>query len=151
MLGRRQLQRWLQLLLMTPAGQTPDAGRSPLLQVAALRGRMMEMLIEHAHPKNRVLADQGFITGIMSMMPAALGMPMSEILEHILLEPEVMEALVSHSGDLGRTLALLERFDAEDDAGCDLLIAELACSGLDLGLLNSCLIESLRWINGGDG
>lgn len=150
MLGRRQLQRWLQLLLMTPGGKTPDASRSPLLQVAALRGRMIEMLIEHCHPKDRVLADQGFITGIMSMMPAALGMPMSEIFEQILLETEVMEALISHSGDLGRMLALLERFDAEDAPGCDRLLGELSCDGLDLNLLNACLMESLRWINGGD-
>ena len=150
MLGRRQLQRWLQLLLMTPGGRNPDASRSPLLQVAALRGRMMEMLIEHSHPKERVLADQGFITGIMSMMPVALGMPMNEIFEQISLETEVMEALNSHSGDLGRMLALLERFDAEDAPGCDRLLGELSCDGLDLTLLNVCLMESLRWINGGD-
>jgi EAL and modified HD-GYP domain-containing signal transduction protein len=150
MLGRRQLQRWFQLLLMTPSGKAPDTSRSPLLQVAALRGRMMEMLVEHCHPKNRVLADQGFITGIMSMMPAALGMPMSEIFEQISLETEVMEALISHSGDLGRLLALLECFDAEDGPGCDLLLNELSGYGLDRNSLNSFLIEALRWINGSD-
>ena len=150
MLGRRQLQRWLQLLLMTPSGKTPDVSRSPLLQVAALRGRMMEMLIEHRRPGDRVLADQAFITGIMSMMPAALGIPMNEILEQISLETEVKEALLTHTGDLGQTLALLECFDAEDVQGCDRLLGELSCPGFDRGTLNVCLMESLRWVNGGD-
>ena len=150
MLGRRQLQRWLQLLLMTPSGIAPDARRSPLLQVAALRGRMMEMLIEHGHPHDRKLADQAFITGIMSMMPAALGLPMNEIFEQISLEVEVTKALASHDGVLGKTLALLECFDAEDVAGCDALIAKYPSLGLNHSRLNACLMESLRWVNGSD-
>ncbi len=148
MLGRRQLQRWLQLLLMTPSGKSPDASRSPLLQVAALRGRMMEMLIEHSCPHDRKLADQAFITGIMSMMPAALGLPMNEIFAQIALEPEVMRALSSHEGALGKTLALLECFDAEDAEGCDALLGKFSGPGLDRSQLNRCLMESLRWVNG---
>ena len=148
MLGRRQLQRWLQLLLMTPAGQTPDTSRSPLLQVAALRGRMLEMLIELTHPRDRQLADQAFITGIMSMMPAALGLPMTEIFAQISLEPEIVEALSTHSGALGNVLALLECFDAQDDAGCDAALANFSTGKLTRDKLNHCLAESLRWVNG---
>ena len=148
LLGRRQLQRWLQLLLMTPTGKTPDASLSPLLQVAALRGRMMEMLAEYTHPRDRKLADQAFITGIMSMMPAALGLPMGEIFEQISLEPEVMQAFSSASEPLGKILALLECFDAEDAAGCDRLLAEFAHPGLDRRRLNTCLVDALRWVNG---
>lgn len=46
LLGRRQLQRWLSLLLLAPANGSADPGGSALLQVAALRGRMMELLVE---------------------------------------------------------------------------------------------------------
>ena len=150
MLGRRQLQRWLQLLLMTPSGKSPDTGRSPLLQVAALRGRMMELLLEHCAPQQRILADQGFITGLMSMMPTALGLPMNEIFEQIDLEPEVMRALTSHSGLLGQMLALLECFDAEDTAGCARQLASLPAPGLSSAMLNVCLMEALAWVNGGE-
>jgi EAL and modified HD-GYP domain-containing signal transduction protein len=148
LLGRRQLQRWLQLLLMTPTGKTPDASLSPLLQVAALRGRMMEMLAVYTHPRDRKLADQAFITGIMSMMPAALGLPMREIFEQISLEPEVMQAFSSASEPLGKILALLECFDAEDVAGCDRVLAEFSHPGLDRRRLNTLLVEALRWVNG---
>jgi c-di-GMP-related signal transduction protein len=150
LLGRRQLQRWLQLLLMAPAGKTPDTSRSPLLQVAALRGRMMEMLIEYSTPGSPKLADQAFITGIMSMMPAALGLPMNEIFEQIALDPEVTQALAAQAGPLGRTLALVDAFDAEDGQTCDALLARFANPGLTRGTLNSCLMESLRWVNGNE-
>lgn len=149
-LGRRQLQRWLQLLLMAPAGKNADLNRSPLLQVAALRGRMMELLIGHLQPRDVKQADQAFIVGIMSMMPAALALPMEEIFEQIVLEPEVVQALQSHEGVQGKILALLECFDGEDRDGCDALLAELACPSLTRNTLNACLAESLRWINASD-
>ncbi len=146
-LGRRQLQRWLQLLLMTPDGKVPDASRSPLLQVAALRGRMMELLVDRLAPGNRTLTDQAFMTGIMSMMPAALGLPMNEIFEQIALEEDIMQALEAHSGTLGVTLGLLECFDAQDIEGCDAWLKVIPGAELSLSVLNNCLTESLRWIN----
>ncbi len=144
LLGRRKLQRWLQLLLMTPEGPNSNLGRSVLLQVAALRGRMMEMLVDALAPRNNVLADQAFITGIMSMMPTALGLPLDEIIAQISLEPDITRALISHEGILGQTLALLEYFDAEDAENCDAVLSSL---GLDSAHLNICLVESLRWVN----
>ena len=150
LLGRRQLQRWLHLLLMAPSGKTPDASRSPLLQVAALRGRMMELLAEHEAAHDRKLADQGFITGTMSMMPAALGLPMEEILAQISLEPEVTQALTTRQGTLGKTLELLECYDNEDSDGCERALAELAGFDIDHRRINTCLADALRWINGNE-
>ena len=147
LLGRRQLQRWLHLLLLTPAGQSPDAGRTPLLQVAALRGRMMELLVGCVHPNDTALADRAFIIGLISMMPTALGLPMSSIFEQITLEQDIVTALQSHSGVLGKVLALIECYDAEDAVGCDRILTAFAGNGLGRHTLNSCLAESLRWIN----
>lgn len=149
-LGRRQLQRWLQLLLMAPSGKNADLSRSPLLQVAALRGRMMEQLIGLLLPHDPTRVDQAFIVGIMSMMPAALALPMADILEQIALEPEVVHALQSHGGVLGTLLALLECYDGEDRRGCDALLAELGSPNLTRRTLNICLTESLRWLNASD-
>jgi EAL and modified HD-GYP domain-containing signal transduction protein len=146
-LGRRQLKRWLYLLLMTPPGKTPDVERTPLLQIAALRARMLEMLLVRLRPSDAELAGQGFITGLMSMMPAALGLPMDEILELLALDQEITAALQSRRGLLGALLALIECYDAEDADGCDLILAGFAHGGLDRTQLNACLIDSLRWIN----
>ncbi|MDR0578897.1 MAG: HDOD domain-containing protein [Candidatus Accumulibacter sp.] len=149
-LGRRQLRRWLHLLLMTPVGKAPDANRTPLLQVAALRGRMLEILIGCLRPGDVELAGQAFITGLMSMMPAALGMPMDEIFEQIVLEQEIVAALQSYQGLLGRMLALIECYDSEKADECDRILSEFGDSGMDRSMLNACLMDSLRWINAGD-
>ena len=148
LMGRHKLLRWLQLLLMTPAGQAPDAQRQPLLQVAALRGRMMEILAERSHPRQRPLADQAFIAGLMSMMPAALGLPMPEIIAQIDLEAEIVAALDTRAGPLGHLLALIEAYDAEDAHACATLLAAHPAAQLTLGLLNASLADALRWVNG---
>jgi c-di-GMP-related signal transduction protein len=145
--GRRQLQRWLSLLLLAP-GSDADPARSPLLQVAALRGRMMELLIELGPPgEHRKLADLAFITGILSMMPVALGLPIAEILAQIAVERDVQLALSERRGVLGTLLALLECFDNDDAPGCDRLLAGLP-GGFDRHTLNTCLSVALRWLNG---
>ena len=129
-------------------GQAPDAQRQPLLQVAALRGRMMEILAERSHPRQRPLADQAFIAGLMSMMPAALGLPMPEIIAQIDLEAEIVAALDTRAGPLGHLLALIEAYDAEDAHACATLLAAHPAAQLTLGLLNASLADALRWVNG---
>jgi len=84
------------------------------------------------------------------MMPAALGLPMEEILAQISLEPEVTQALTTHQGTLGKTLELLECYDNEDSDGCERVLAELAGFGIDHKRINACLADALRWINGND-
>ena len=147
LLGRRQLQRWLSLLLLAPGDETADPTRLPLLQVAALRGRMMELLIEAQKPRDHKLADLAFITGILSMMPSALGLPIEEILEQIAVEREVDLALREHEGRLGSILALLECFDNDDAACCDRLLATIP-GHFDRQTLNTGLSAALHWLNG---
>jgi c-di-GMP-related signal transduction protein len=149
--GRRHLQRWLSLLLLAPGSASSDPTQSPLLQVAALRGRMMELLIAvDPSGENGRLADLAFMTGILSMMPAALGLPIDEILGQIAVEDEVRAALCHHAGVLGGILALLERFDNDDASGCDELLGQLP-GHLDRQTLNTCLSVALRWLNGNGG
>ncbi|MBI2306715.1 MAG: EAL domain-containing protein [Rhodocyclales bacterium] len=145
-LGRKQLLRWLQLLLMAAPGSGDAPERNPLLQLAALRGRLLEILADRCAPGNRALGDEAFLTGIMSLMPAALGLPMDEILEQIPVVDDVHRALAAHEGQLGQLLALVERLDDSDWAGCDALLAELPA--LSREALSGSLTEALAWIHG---
>lgn len=148
-LGRRQLLRWLQLLLMASPENGGNPERNPLLQLAALRGRLMETLAGYNTPRELKLGDQAFLAGIMSLMPAALGLPMAEIISQISLSPEVQEALTAQSGPLGQLLALVERFDDNDWAGCDVLLETLP--ELSRERLTASLAEALAWIHADGG
>ncbi|MCF8150343.1 MAG: EAL domain-containing protein [Sulfuritalea sp.] len=143
-LGRRQLQRWLQLLLFSH-GKNIDLAHNPLLQLAALRGRFMELLVERLHPTQKDLLDPAFITGLMSVVPAALGMSMTDVLAQIAVGNDVRLALTQKEGPLGKLFALIQSYDENDVAATQALLAGYGSAG-SLGLLGEILAEALVWV-----
>jgi EAL and modified HD-GYP domain-containing signal transduction protein len=91
------------------------------------------------------MMDPAFIVGLMSVMPAALEMPMGEILEQITVTDEVRAALESRGGQLGQLLELVEHYD---DNNIDGAAGMLARMGGRLGhqTLNLCLSEAIAWM-----
>jgi EAL and modified HD-GYP domain-containing signal transduction protein len=143
-LGRRQLQRWLQLLLFSRDANV-DLAHNPLLQLAALRGRFMELLVEKLHPGQRDLGDPAFITGLMSVVPAALGMSMTDVLSQIAVGNDVRLALTHREGTLGKLFALTEHYDDNNIAGVQALLSPYGAAA-GLGLLGEILGEALLWV-----
>ena len=143
-LGRRQLQRWLQLLVFS-RGANVDLAHNPLLQLAALRGRFMELLVEKLHPGQRDLGDPAFITGLMSVVPAALGMSMTDVLSQIAVGNDVRLALTHREGTLGKLFALTEHYDDNDIAGVQALLSPYGAAA-GIGLLGEILGEALLWV-----
>jgi EAL and modified HD-GYP domain-containing signal transduction protein len=142
-LGRRQLQRWLQLLLYT----NPQSGgnvASPLMQLAASRGRLMELLAGKLHPGKRELEDHAFMTGILSLMPTLMSAPLEDILKGISLSTAVSEALLQGSGELGLLLKLAQALEAGDGAACHDIVEQLG--SLDHTTVNACLTQALTWV-----
>lgn len=141
-LGRRQFQRWLQLMLYTnPTGQ---GGISPLMMLAASRGRLMELLAGHVS-RQRDFGDQAFLVGIVSLMPALIGVAMEDILKGIHLAKEIQDALTDGQGRLGTLLALAQALEAGDGVACHQLLTNLP--GLDHNIVNRHLTEALCWAN----
>jgi EAL and modified HD-GYP domain-containing signal transduction protein len=141
-LGRRQLQRWLQLLLYTnPSGGNGVA--SPLLQLAATRGRFLELLAGKIRPGAREFEDHAFMTGIMSLMPTLMGVSLEEILKGIQISGEMQEALEDGTGLLGNMLVLCEALENGNGGLCHDLVESLP--GADHVMVNSCLTQALNW------
>ena len=106
LLGRRQLQRWLQLLLYAQQRRGDDA--SPLLARAARRAAFMEAL-SVATGGNKEEQDHAFMTGMFSLLDALFCMPLDKIVTPLHLSGDVEEGLLAHGGRLGRLLSLVER------------------------------------------
>ena len=139
-LGRRQLQRWLQLLLFSTG--TQGGGSNPLLHLAATRGRLMELLAGNLHA-GRAMADEAFMVGIMSLMPALVGLPIAEIVAPLAIPTEVRDALCEESGPLGDLLKLVvvaEIGDPDQIGECMTTIPNL-----NADLLNRCITQALAW------
>ena len=71
-LGRKQLQRWLQLLVFTLSSAPHAEFPSPLLILAATRGKLMELIARALAPADRDSHDRAFMTGILSLVHARL-------------------------------------------------------------------------------
>jgi EAL and modified HD-GYP domain-containing signal transduction protein len=113
LLGRRQLRIWLQLLLYTAErGGRPFS--SPLLQLAAVRGKLMELLASREPGPESVLKELAFITGILSLMDVLLEIPHAEILRELNLPVPVEAALLQREGEIGELLTLAEGLERED-------------------------------------
>jgi EAL and modified HD-GYP domain-containing signal transduction protein len=113
LMGRRQLQRWLQLLLYA-RGQD-DAALHPLLPMAAQRGAQMEALCK-IRGGDIGQQDLAFMVGVFSLLDVLLQMPMQEIVGALSLRIEVAMALQQRSGALGQMLALVENADVTEEA-----------------------------------
>ena len=113
-LGRRQLQRWLQILLYVKNGGTQEF-TSPLLQLATTRGKTMELMVERLRPGQRVSADIGFTVGVMSLMDTLFSIHMRDVLDSVNVLDEVRAALLHRSGDYGSMLNLIEHIERAGD------------------------------------
>jgi EAL and modified HD-GYP domain-containing signal transduction protein len=137
-LGRKQLYRWLTLLMVT-AGEnsTPPA----LMKTSITRGRLTELLGESYFEKHD--RDNLFIVGVFSLLDAILKMPMETVLEKIQLPETVSEALLTRSGIYGPFLQLTEACEDSDNKRI-LEIAELL--QFDATKVNECHIAALAWV-----
>lgn len=132
-LGRRQLQRWLQIMLYAEPCKKGHT-MTPLLMLATTRGKLLELLADKLKPGNRNVADTAFTVGIMSLMDTLFGLPMVEILRQIPVIDEVSDALLHRTGFYGELLELNEYLEHIEDNGPQLMpaLGKLGLSSEDL-------------------
>jgi len=140
-LGRRQLQRWLQILLYVKGSEFD----SPLLQMATTRGKTMELVMGHVRPSEKVAADIGFTVGIMSLMDALFSVRMGEILDSVNVLDEVRDALLHREGDYGDALRLIELIERAQE-GRE-LTGILHKMDLAPSALYALQREAFEWVN----
>ena len=142
-LGRRQLGRWLQILLYTAAG-AQVALDSPLLQLATTRGKLLELMTLRVRPGDVASADRAFTVGIMSLAEALFSVPMHEILAHVEIAHDVREALLAREGDFGTMLRIAQLLEAAE--GGRKLTTELKKIGLTAAEMREIELAAFDWV-----
>jgi EAL and modified HD-GYP domain-containing signal transduction protein len=115
-LGRRQLYRWLQILLYVESSKTRHSV-SPLLLLASSRGKLLELMTLKLNPGAPNRADMAFTVGIMSLMDTLFSLPMEKILEQMPVIGEVRAALLTRQGQFGDMLNLVECLERMEESG----------------------------------
>ncbi|WP_050477671.1 EAL and HDOD domain-containing protein [Herbaspirillum rhizosphaerae] len=119
-LGRRQLKRWLQILLFANTEKDKAHSLSPLLILAATRGKMLELITERIRPGRRKMSEIAFTVGIMSLVDALFGMRMEAILTQITVSSEIRDALLFRTGYYGEILQLAEWTEKADKTATEM-------------------------------
>jgi EAL and modified HD-GYP domain-containing signal transduction protein len=78
------------------------------MHLAATRGKWMENLALAVRPGDRQFHDLAFMVGILSLLGALLGMPLTDVIVGLNLADEAKAALLEHKGPLGALLRLIE-------------------------------------------
>ncbi|HEU0282833.1 MAG TPA: hypothetical protein VFQ99_03550, partial [Gallionella sp.] len=138
-LGRRQLQRWLQLLMFAHRKEGDDSPNI-LMQRAAERGRMMELLSQEGNEK----ADQehAFMVGVFSVLDILMETPLEKLLESVSLPQPVEQALLEREGRLGALLDLICATEQRDFAKVQRLLANL---GIAPDTLSRFQLDAIFW------
>jgi EAL and modified HD-GYP domain-containing signal transduction protein len=135
MLGRHQLQRWLQLLLYA----RPEGGsKSPLLPRAAARAALMEALCAG---RDRDVQERAFMAGMFSLLDVLMGGSLAAIIEPLHLADDVVQALKERSGPLGSLLQVVVAGERRAEPLAD----ALAAAGIDHAAWAVALVRSYRW------
>jgi EAL and modified HD-GYP domain-containing signal transduction protein len=143
-LGRQQLQRWVQLLLYA-AGPGQTLG-SPLFHTAAVRAMVMERLAAAENAADRAYQDQAFMVGILSLLDVLLGIDMTGVLEELNVADEVRTALLSRGGPVGRLLKLVESKEGNDYAAVEQILSSL--KGVSSSTLTEAEVAAVAWADG---
>lgn len=139
-LGRQQLRRWLNLMLFAAHDNDP---RSPMLLArVALRAQMMESLAR-ACGLDKSTQEQAFMAGLFSMLGILFGLPLEQVLRPLMISDALRAALLSHEGELGSLLGLIESSERIDSAA---ISAGLQARGIASDEFNLLAIQSYNWM-----
>ncbi|UJP06290.1 MAG: HDOD domain-containing protein [Nitrosomonas sp.] len=122
-LGRKQLQRWVQILLY--AAKQKDGGTADaLMQVATVRGKLLESIAIADRPHDKNHQDRAFMVGVLSLLDVLLATPMPELVATLSIQKDMSDALVNRQGYLGRQLALIEAHEQGDAGAVKAMVVE---------------------------
>ncbi|TSK06141.1 MAG: EAL domain-containing protein [Geobacter sp.] len=140
-LGLEQLKRWITLALY--ANNDSNGVQSPLLEMAATRGKLMELLVLAAHGRAAgEIADQAFMVGILSLIDVLFEDSMAELIGKLNLVDSVKSALLHKDGDLGALLLLAELLEQADFPAVN---EQLEICELSLDQLLTAQLETFSW------
>ena len=143
-LGRKQLQRWIQLLLYT-ANQSDDSMSNALMQTAAARGKLMELVATTERPHDKNHQERAFMVGILSLLDVLLGIEMQQIVDKLGIPDDMSQALLARDGRLGQELKLIEANEKGEVVAIQSILTELGF--LSLNELADIEIQAIGWAN----
>lgn len=144
-LGRRQLLRWTYLAMFSADDNRP--GNGTLLELAAMRGRLLELIVQRyiARHRSSDFHEIAFIVGILSLVDLLFEVPMEQVVCHFNLTEEVRSALLYRTGELGVLLQLIEHLECCNYGAALPILAKIEIGQEQLFIVQ---LEAIQWTHG---
>lgn len=141
-LGLDKLRRWVQLAIF--ASSDSRGINNPLLEMAAVRGRLMEFLVmeRHALPRNSEKVEAAFMTGILSLVDVLMDTSIDVIVNELGLSDDISEALLNREGELGTLLSLAETLEQTNFGEVQELVEK---TNISLTHLLAAQLDAYNW------
>lgn len=142
MLGRAQMKRWVQLTLF--ATGDGEATENPLVDMAAVRGNLMEQmaLVCPGLQGHSTAADQAFMIGILSLLESLYDISTEQLSRELNLSDEVLRGLVAREGTYGLLLDLAESVERMEFSRATAILEELR---VPYYLLMEAQLKAYNW------
>lgn len=143
-IGRKQLQRWVQILLYA-AKQREGGSSDALMLTATVRGKLLESIAMADRPHDKNHQDRAFMVGVLSLLDTLLGIAMSELVGTLSIQKDMSEALLTRRGPLGYQLALIEAYEKGET---EIVLSMLTEMGfLTMQKFTQLELEAAAWAN----
>jgi EAL and modified HD-GYP domain-containing signal transduction protein len=134
-LGESTFRRVVSLAVLSELnGDQPSA----ILHTALVRARFCEL----AARRFGLDTDEQYLLGMLSLLPAMLGVPMEEIVPILPLRGQICEALAGTANLERKFLGWLEFHEHADWESCDRIVSAF---GLNSNQLVQCYVEAASW------
>jgi EAL and modified HD-GYP domain-containing signal transduction protein len=141
-LGLDKLRRWVQLAIF--ASNDSRGINNPLMELAAVRGRLMELLMMERHglPRNNEQVEAAFMTGILSLVDILLDTSIDVIVSELGLSDDISAALLHREGELGLLLALAETLEQSNLGAVQNLVEH---TNISIQNLLAAQVDAYNW------
>lgn len=139
-LGVLEIRRFVAILLLP---QLSSSSNPSMIERAVIRGRMCENLAHAIGREN--LGPTAFLTGMLSMLDAIMGVPLTQILKELHVSDEMYHALVATDrvqSPLATVLKVTRLYEDGRLPECTAIAAKL---GMRFQQVSGCYMEAIRW------
>jgi EAL and modified HD-GYP domain-containing signal transduction protein len=145
LLGQKELLKWT-LLALYQSDDYP-AKQNPLLEMAAVRGKIMEILATKLDNFTKEEVEESFLAGVLSLADTACNMSIKNIIEELNLSQDISDALLERKGKIGKLLYVVENLEKIEETDVDSLKKLVEELNLNLNDLLAAEMEAYLWIN----
>ncbi len=138
LLGRKRLQEWLRVVVLTEMGKG-DVGKE-IVAMSARRGKFLQLLAPDL--ESDFTAESLFLLGFLSLLDVLLQQPMQDILGDLPLSEELQDALLNPDSPGQKFIQLSRDQERADWAEVGKRIRELGLDAEKTARLNS---EARKW------